>query len=197
MRRMIIGFVAAGVVLAGCGDEGTDSETEEPAAVASEPVENETAEPDNETEEQEEEEEVADGPAEPDDEADTETAEPRPVATEPVVGACIEDFSVMEVPGHPTPAELVFVDCAGVHHAEILGVLEFEGEEYPGVEAMGQEMGPYCEEAGESYLYDQDVVYDGRAYLPDPSHWEEGYRAALCFVLPPTGVENFEGPVGG
>ena len=30
----------------------------------------------------------------------------------------------MEVPGHPTPAELVFVDCAGVHHAEILGVLE-------------------------------------------------------------------------
>jgi pyruvate/2-oxoglutarate dehydrogenase complex dihydrolipoamide acyltransferase (E2) component len=197
MRRIIVSVVAAGVVLAGCGDGGTDSETAEPAAVESEPAgdetESKTAEPDDGTAS-----ETASETAEPDDGTPSETAEPRPVASEPAVGACIEDMSVLESGDHAThtPAALVFVDCAGVHDAEIAGVLEIDGDEYPGVEAIGSEMGEDCMEATSNYLHDPDMAHNEVVYIPQQSHWEDGYREMLCFVVS-RGDEGFEGPVGG
>ena len=128
---------------------------------------------------------------------DDGTDEVRPVATEPVVGACIEDASVLKT-GDFTPADLVFVDCAGVHDAEIAGVIEIDGEEYPGQDVIGpQYVGGECPDTVSSYLDDPDMLYSEVAWAPDEPEWEDGYRTVLCFVVAPGPEIPFEGPVGG
>jgi hypothetical protein len=79
------------------------------------------------------------------------------------------------------------VDCAEPHDNEVYAVYDYDGDEYPGEEAMTAAADEGCEARFEDYVgigYFDSELYSTHL-TPTQDSWDEGDREIVCVLYEP------------
>jgi hypothetical protein len=98
------------------------------------------------------------------------------------VGDCFDDpVSGSEV------SSVDAVDCAEPHDNEVYALYDYDGDEYPGEEAMSAAADEGCEARFEDYVgigyFESELYYTH--LTPTQESWDEGDREVVCVLYEP------------
>jgi hypothetical protein len=79
------------------------------------------------------------------------------------------------------------VDCAEPHDNEVYALYDYDGDSYPGVDAMGAAADEGCEARFEDYVgiayLDSELFYTH--LTPTQESWDDGDREIVCVLYEP------------
>ena len=114
-------------------------------------------------------------------------------------GTCFDDVSALADEGGGEVGQVPVVDCDEPHDNEVFGTFALEGDEYPGLDAVGRQAEEGCRDRFEDYV-GADPEEAGLVVshlVPTEQSWSAADdREVVCFLYD-LGLEKLERSVAG
>jgi hypothetical protein len=107
-------------------------------------------------------------------------------------GASVQEFSVGECldlsDAQGEVSEVPVVDCSDEHDGEVFYIHNFDGDDYPGVQAVSEELQQACVDNFEAYIgapYETSEVYVNVLHPTEDSWDRADDRSGICIAQIP------------
>lgn len=90
---------------------------------------------------------------------------------------------IVDVPEDGSVGSVTLVPCSAPHEAEVVGMHRLEGDDWPGQEAVDDEVTAWCEMDSSAV----ELGFQGVVWAPSESSWAQGDRTGVCIAWHPDG----------